>query len=104
MAHRPPPSLHASAHHGAPPPLSPQAEKLQAKRDKLQARQQAAAEHAARTAEKLRALEAERLDALSRNEHLTSVGSLDDERDRIAKLQLIFDSIAEVRVMVLDCA
>ena len=65
------------------------------------------AEHAARTAEKLRALEAERLDALSRNEHLTSVGSLDDERDRIAKLQLIFDSIAEVclgRLMTLDDA
>ena len=87
--------------------LAAQAEKLRAKREKLQGRQQAAAEHAARTAEKLRALEAERLDALSRNEHLTSVGSLDDERDRIAKLQLIFDSIAEVclgRLMTLDDA
>ena len=76
--------------------LQAQVEKLQAKRDKLAARRKAAADHATRTSDKLRALEASRQEALSRKDGLASVGSLEAEREGIARLQGVFDSIAEV--------
>ena len=70
--------------------------KLEDKQAKLNTRRRAAAEHAKRTEEKLRALEAQRDEAIARREQIASVGSFEDEREKIAKLQGIFDQIAEV--------
>ena len=69
--------------------MLPTAPRPQHKRDKLQARRQAAAEHALRTADKLRTLEAEGAEIAGRSERLASVGSLEAEREQIAKLQVI---------------
>ena len=70
--------------------------KLADRNARLAARRHSAAEHAARVAERVRALEREKAEANARREKVVAVGSLEVEREHIAKLQGVFDSIAEV--------
>jgi chromosome segregation ATPase len=72
-------------------------QKLADKNAKLEQRRQDAAEHESRTEERLRGMERDIKKATRRREQIMSTGveSVDVERAHIAKLQGVFDSIAE---------
>ena len=77
--------------------LAALAQRLAEKTEKLAARRQQAADHEARTSEKLKSLEREKAVAALREQKTreSSIGSLDAEREQISKLQSVFDTIAE---------
>ena len=76
--------------------LAALAARLTEKQAKLAAKKQTAAEHAVRHQERCRQLERERTEAIARREQSVSVGSVDAERDEIARIGGVFESISEV--------